>query len=181
MAIPCTDPALHVVQVVSAALRDAFDLDAACPPDGGGTRDVRFLATDGEGIPKGLLPGCDQGPLVWVRLDRRYRASRQGFPAGVVANQACAADPTVPAIVLEVGVARCTSLQAEWIDWDAIATEELVALDDSWRISSALNVARCRLQSKTRAVAVDTVAPIGPDGHQRAWTGMLYVQLERVT
>lgn len=84
-------------------------------------------------------------------------------------------------VALEIGVLRCTSMDAEYVNWDKVTVEELVALDDSWRIETALTVARCRLQSKTRAVATDTVAPIGPEGNLRAWTGMLYVQLEKVT
>lgn len=180
MAIPCTDPALHVVQVVTASLRAAFAPDSVCPPDGGGTTDIRFFATDEAGIPPGLMPGCDAGPLVWVRFSRRYRASRASFPAAVVANHPCAGDPTVPAVALEVGVARCSSMEGQYIDWEAIASEELVALDDSFRIDSAQQTARRCLQSKVRAVAVDSVAPIGPEGGIRGMTGMLYVELERV-
>ena len=180
MGIPCTDLALHVVQVVTAALRGVFAPDGVCPPDGGGTTDIRFFATDEAGIPAGLMPGCDAGPLVWVRFSRRYRASRAQFPAAVVSNQPCVGDPTVPAIALEVGVARCSSMEAQYIDWEAISTEELVALDDSFRIDAALQTARRCLQSKSRAVAVDSVAPLGPEGGVRGMTGMLYVELEKV-
>ena len=191
MPIVCTDPALHVVQVVSAALRDVFNPDSTCPPEqvrmsdgqvfGGGTRDVRFLANGIPGIPAGLLSSCEDGPLVWVQLISRYRAKRSQFPAATVADGACAAVDVIPVVALEIGVARCASMEARFIDWDAIATEELVSLDDSWRIEQALQLAVCRLKSKTRAVSTDTVAPIGPEGGARAWTAPIYVQLERVT
>lgn len=177
--VACTDPALTVIQAVSAIIRDVFDPESVCPPDGAskGAPDVKFLATDNQGIPPTLIPRCGD-PLFWVRLDRRYRSRPAEFPAAVVKSRPCdATDDTIPAIVLEVGVGRCVNLQAK--KWNP--DDELVALDDSWRIATVLDVARCRLQSKNRLVVADTVAPLGPEGEMRAWTGMLYVQLEKVT
>ncbi|GAS98801.1 putative uncharacterized protein [Mycolicibacterium canariasense] len=177
MPIPCTDPALHVVQVVTQVLREVFDPDSDCPPEGGGTKDVRFLANGIPGIPPGLVTDCREGPLVWVQLISRYRAKRSQFPAVSVSDGPCRPVDVIPVVALEIGVARCASMEARYIDWDAIASEELISLDDSWRIETALTVAVCRLKSKDRAVATDTVAPIGPEGEARAWTAPIFVQL----
>lgn len=174
----CTDPASVVVDTVIAALRAYFSPNTECPPDGGGTEAVRFLVGDRQSLPVGVLPSCPEGDsiLVWVRLDRRYEAKLSEFPSATVRDQPCQADDIVPTIALEVGVGRCVSMEAQ-PDWETLAREAEIALDDSWRISLALDLARCQLQSRERAVAIDTVAPDGPAAGVMLWTGMAYVQL----
>lgn len=172
---PCHDSASDVVDAFITAMREVFDPTSACPPDGGGSTAVRFFAGDGD-LPASLMPNAGSGdcdPLLWVRVAHRFRSRTTEFPAAYVADTPCTDLTRVLAV--EVGVGRCSTMEAE-PDWDLLATEAEVSLDDSWRIEKVLCAVSARLRSKTRAVATDTVAPFGPSGGVIAWTGMAYVQ-----
>lgn len=173
MSVPeCADPAAEVVLTLTAVLREAFDPDGPCgAPEGGGTTVVRFFASDG-----GVIwdAKCAQ-PHVWVRVDRRYRSRVGEFPRAFVGDDPCGSG-VLRVLAVEVGVARCSSADAA-PKWDKLEREAQVSLDDSWRIESALCGAVKRLRRADRAVATDTVAPVGPEGGLIAWTGMVYVQL----
>lgn len=174
MTAPCHDPASEVVDAFTAAMVEAFDPASACPPVGGGSTVVRFFAGDG------ALPAWDpdtsrEDMFLWVRLDRRYRSRSADFPTAFVADSECRNSAVFHVLAIEVGVARCTSME-DGCNWDQLAREAEISLDDSWRIEKVLSKLACRLRSKTRAVATDTIAPIGPEGGIIAWTGMAYVQ-----
>lgn len=172
----CFDPALSIITVIKGVLQQVFDPNGECPPDAG-TTDVRFFAADSHALPPVLLPGADDcNPVVWLRVDRRYRALRSAFPQAFVGDQPCNTPDAVNVLAVEIGVTRCTSLEVN-PDWDEIDQEALTALDDSWRIEKAMCAISGRLRTKQRAVATDTVAPIGPDGGVQAWTGMVYIQI----
>lgn len=169
-----SDPTPEVVDTFIVWLETMFG--PASPPRGGVIRDVRFFAMDGAGIPQQLLPQCPNGEpsLLWVRLDRRFEASLSGFPAAVVQDAGC--NDAVPTVAIEIGVARCSTLEA-FPNWSQLTLEAEISMDDSWRLHEALRQARCQLRSAERAVAIDTVAPSGPAGGAMVWTGMAYVQL----
>lgn len=173
----CVDPALAIIDAFTAAMLEAFDPEGDCPPRGGGSTEVRFFAGDGalpDWNPTGR--GCDQ-PLLWVRVDRRYRSRVAEFPAAFVQDdRTCQQAGAVPVLAVEVGVGRCSSMEAS-PKWGVLAEEARVSLDDSWRIELVLSRIGCKLRSKTRAVATDSIAPVGPEGGISAWTGMAYVQI----
>lgn len=168
----CTDPASAIINAHIAAMKMVFDPASVCPPDGGGSTTVRFFA--GEGIPMEAWDahngdGCDN-PFLWVRLLRRYRTRE--FPSPALSADAC----NLPrALAIEIGVGRCAVVESE-PDWDDYAREAEIALDDSWRIEKALCAAAGLLRAESYVVAIDTVAPYGPEGGVLAWTGASYVQ-----
>ncbi|OHU29022.1 hypothetical protein [Mycobacteroides chelonae] len=174
------DPASEVVNAFVRAMRAAFNPnDSVQPPLGGGSTDVRFFAGDGP-LPlsvwdpeRGPTSGC-RAPLLWVRVDRRYRSRPKEFPAAYVGERGCKADDVVRTLAVEVGVARCSDM-SEKLKWSVLETEAEVSLDDSWRIETALCLAATALQKDKHAVATDTIAPQGPEGGLIAWTGMAYV------
>jgi hypothetical protein len=175
---PCLDPAIEIVNTVIVAMRQVFDPASDCPPDGGGSTDVRFFAGD-DARPAMLTPvtgakNC-KGPLLWVRAMHRHRSTVESFPEPFRGNVSCTVKP-FNVLAVEIGVARCTNTDAV-PKWETLETEADVSLDDSWRIERALCLVTGRLGSKTRAVATDSVAPFGPDGGTVAWTGQAYVQL----
>lgn len=176
MTNPCHDEASDVVNAFIVGMREVFDPASDCPPDGGGTTDVRFFAGDGD-LPASLIPQgdtCDQ-PLLWVRVAHRYRSKVADFPAAFVGDAPCGNAVLWRVLAVEIGVGRCSTMEAE-PDWDTLDTEATVSLDDSWRIEKVLCRVAAGLRSKKRAVATDTVAPYGPAGGIIAWTGMAYVQ-----
>lgn len=173
------DPAADIVNAYIAAMRKAFNPnDQVQPPLGGGSTTVRFFAGDGA-LPawdphaRGG-PGCAD-PFLWVRVDRRYRARAKDFPAAFVGVGNCVSADVKRALAVEVGVARCTDMDAN-PNWSKLADEAEISLDDSWRIELALCMAAQALTAPDRAVATDTIAPQGPEGGLIAWTGMAYVQ-----
>jgi len=172
----CVDPASEIVTVFIAAMRGYFAPDSECPPDGGGTTAVRFFAGDG------ALPawephgsGCD-APFLWVRAARRYRSKASKFPAAHVGDGPCGEADVIRVLAVEIGVGRCTSM-TDTPNWDTLADEAEISLDDSWRIEQALCWATKKLRQPNRAVATDTVEPFGPEGGIVAWTGMAFVQI----
>jgi len=176
MTNPCHDEASDVVNAFITAMRQAFDPAADCPPDGGGTTNVRFFAGDGE-LPSSLIPQgpkCKQ-PLLWVRVAHRFRSRVGDFPAAFVGDAPCGTADLRRVLAVEIGVGRCSTMEAA-PKWDVLEDEATVSLDDSWRIEKVLCVVATRLRTKSRAVATDTVAPFGPQGGIIAWTGMAYVQ-----
>ena len=179
MTAPCTDPVSEIVTVVMQAMRGMFDPDQECPPIGGGTTKVRFLATDAEAIPwdpQREKSGCRDSPFVWVRVGSRYLSTTPSFPEAFVRDRGrCSAEDLARVVPVEVGVARCVSVK-EPPNLDTVESESEIALDDSWRIEGALTVAVRELRTDERAVATDTVAAIGPAGGMLSWTGVVYVQ-----
>jgi hypothetical protein len=168
------DPASDIINTFVLAMRACFNPGSAQVAIGGGSADVRFFAGDG-GLPSSLIPqgdDCEQ-PLLWVRAAHRYRFRPGAFPAAYVGDGAC--KDSLRALAVEVGVGRCSTMEAE-PDWDTLASEAEISLDDSWRIELALCMASGELRTPKRAVATDTVAPFGPEGGIIAWTGMAYVQ-----
>ena len=173
------DPATEIVNAYITAMKAAFNPgDKVQPPLGGGSARVRFFAGDGalpNWDPQGRGgPGCKE-PFLWVRVDRRYRARAREFPAAFVGDGNCANKDVKRALAVEVGVARCTDMDAE-PNWSKLEDEAEISLDDSWRIEMALCMAAKALAKPDRAVATDTIAPQGPEGGLIAWTGMAYVQ-----
>lgn len=170
----CTDPASGIIDAFTVALREVFDPASDCPPDGGGSTDVRFFA--GDGAPLAAWDahasgkhGCN-APFLWVRAMRRFRSL--SFPAPTIATYPCDL-PRVLAV--EIGVGRCAVVdqQPSWSDY---AVEAEVSLDDSWRVELALCRAAGALRAAGYAVGTDTIAPYGPDGGVVAWTAVAYVQ-----
>lgn len=173
MTDPCVDPAFAIVTAVTTALRDVYRGDSNCPPDKP-TTTVRFIAGDGN-----MLPGdgkCKE-PLLWVRVQNRFRSTKSVFPAALVDDVPVDAGDVIRVLTVEIGVSRCVSTD-EPQKWDTLADEALLWLQDSWRIENALRLIVCRLRTPERAVAVDTIAPIGPEGGRMACSGVAYVQIE---
>lgn len=177
MANPCHDPASDIVDEFLTAMRQAFNPESDCPPDGGGSTEVRFFAGD-DARPAALIPvgpKC-KTPLLWVRVDHRHRSTAATFPDAFKGNTSGCAGGLFSVLALEVGVGRCVTTEVS-PKFDTTEREATISLDDSWRIDRVLCVAAGRLRSPSRAVATDTVAPFGPDGGVVAWTGLAYVQL----
>lgn len=169
----CVDPASAIIDAFMAAMREAFDPESSCPPDGGGTTEVRLFA--GDGAPLAAWDAHAQGgeckyPFVWVRAMRRYRSNL--FPAPVIDSSPCSL-PRVLAV--EIGVGRCAVAEADPA-WSAYATEAEISLDDSWRIETALCRVASQLAADNYLVGTDTINPYGPDGGVIAWTAVAYVQ-----
>lgn len=174
------DPASDVVNAFVVAMKQAFNPDDKVqPPLGGGSTDVRFLASDGA-LPTsvwdpesgGLTMGC-KAPLLWVRVDRRYRARSHEVHSAYVGDKSCKDADVVRALAVEIGVARCADMSAK-PKWSELEREAEISLDDSWRIEIALCRASAALTKAGHAVATDTIAPLGPEGGLIAWTGMAY-------
>ncbi|WP_182349317.1 hypothetical protein [Tomitella gaofuii] len=172
------DPAQCIVNHTITAMREAFTPGSSQPPIGGGSDAVRLLA--GDTLPLAVWnahndsPGCDE-PFLWVRLARRFRTRK--FPAVTVEPDPCGLPK---AIEVEVGVGRCAYIDPDGAtDWDALAREAEISLDDSWRIELAL----CRAIALTTgdqcatATASADIVPFGPEGGILAWSGTLYAQL----
>lgn len=176
----CVDPAAAVIDVFRVVMGEVYDPAGDCPPADAGKRrpPVRFFAGDGA-LPRSILPpggGCE--PLLWVRAAHRFRSRDAEFPAAFVGDKPCSAADVRRVLAVEVGVARCTSMEAE-ADWTVLHGEAVDGLDDSWRIETVLCAAASRLRRAVpgRLVATDTVVPGGPEGGIIVWTGMAYVQL----
>lgn len=168
-----SDPLQAVISDVQAALLSAFNPASEFPPDGGGSITCRVVA--GDAVSLELWDAHAQGsdcaePFLWVRVMRRFRAKT--FPTPILATD-CA---TQRVVELEIGVARCTKLSAE-PDWDELAEEAEISLDDSFRIEVALCRAMAALTDHGRTVSTGTITPYGPDGGVVAWNGTLFVSL----
>lgn len=168
------DPATDIVLAFITAMKQAFNPDdAVAPPTGGGSKDVWTFAGDGA-LPD--APDCTKEPFLWVRLDRRYRAREVDFPSAFVGViEKCKKPDVRRAVAIEVGVARCTTMEAK-PKRSVLEDEATIGMDDSWRVDLALCMASAALTDQGHAVATDTVAPVGPEGGLIAWTGMAYVQ-----
>lgn len=157
------------------AMREVFSPTSSYPPLGGGSTKVRVFA--GDAAPMGAVDlhinecECGSDPFLWVRLMRRYRT--KAFPSPYVGADGC---ETQIAVAVEVGVGRCAVMSAEGGDWDALANEAEISLDDSGRIEFALcRAAALMKESKCSDMqALDIVAPFGPEGGVIGWTGTLY-------
>lgn len=170
-----TDPVSDIVNVFTTAMRQLFDPDQDCPPLGKGSKDVRFFAGDDSAL-LAWEPGKGCPVFLWVRVPRRFRSRLNQFPAAFVGNRDCRAADVVRVVEIEVGVARCATVDTP-AKWDKLESENEISLDDSWRIERVLKVALCELQGAKRAFASDTVGPSGPEGGVMAWTGVAYVQM----
>jgi len=168
------DPALAPIGVVIEAVGDCFSPTLECPPVGGGSLNVRFLAGDGPALAtfdSHSREGRNCGePFIWVRAGRRYRTKT--FP-----NPIATGDCELPSVVpIEVGVGRCAvvALSPSWEDYQAEAER---SLDDAWRIERALCLASARLRNADaqHLTAYDTIVPYGPEGGIIAWIGTIYV------
>lgn len=175
--VSAVDPAINVISVFVDAMRRAFNPDdTIAPPTGGGSKNVRVFAGDGV-LPPSLIQatGCDT-PLLWVRAAQRYLSEPKSFPSVRVRMPDECEDTGFHTLGVEIGVGRCSSMESG-PTWDDLAAEADASLDDSWRLSLALDLAACDLRSKVRAFAADTIAPYGPEGGVIAWTAVAYVQL----
>lgn len=169
----CEDQASDIITDVMNVVRLVFDPESECPPVGGGSKDVRFFAW--AGAPMAAWDAhtvngesCDQ-PFLWVRLDMRYRT--MSFPEETPNLGSCAGQPVV---VLEVGVGRCSTMEAQ-TDWGVVAREAEIGLDDSWRIERIMCAATKRLGAKGFQVSTESILPYGPEGGISAWSGMIRV------
>src|SRR5215471_438222 len=164
-----------IVNQVICAMREVFDPGSAQPPLGGGTTTVRAFAGDATPLSAVDLHISDSGcnsPFLWVRLARRYRS--QTFPTPYLGPDGCRSQNVV---AVECGVARCAAISTDGgPDWQALAEEAEIGLDDSGRIELALCRAAALMSSKgcSDVQAVDAVVPYGPEGGVVAWTGNLY-------
>jgi hypothetical protein len=165
---------------------EVFDPASECPPDGGGSTDVRFFA--GDSAPSAAFNAyaaeSDCGnPFLWVRVVKRYRLSsftsrrRGDFPSPAVDANPCGAPR---AVQIEIGVARCapsaTSAAPTWAEY---ATEAEYSLDDSWRLELVLCRAMGTLRSSEKGsydVGIDAIIPEGPEGGVMGWTALAYVE-----
>jgi len=174
MTTPCTDPASEIVTAYTTALGEVFDPLSDCPPDGGGSTEVRFFG--GDAVPmaawnahNGGGSSCDE-PFLWVRVIRRYRSAE--FPDQTIGIDSCSL-PRV--IALEIGVGRCSTVELD-PSWDEYAAEAEISLDDSWRIELALCRAAARVRTLGYPAGTGEVSPYGPEGGIVAWMGEAYVQ-----
>jgi hypothetical protein len=170
--LECVDTASEVINAFIVAMREAFDPESVCPPDGGGSTDVRFFA--GDAAPAAAWDahadgaGCSQ-PFLWVRVVQRYRSKE--FPAPMVVT-----DCDLPRVMeVEVGVARC-AVTDEQPTWEQYTDEANVSLDDSWRIEKALCRVRGLLNKNDYRVGAGSITPYGPEGGLIAWSGVAFVQ-----
>lgn len=173
MADPAQDVLVHLIR----SLRTAFDPQAANPPVGGGTANVRFFA--GDSIPLAAWDahaegcGCNE-PFLWVRLVQRYRT--KNFPEPFRGAARC--NETSSALEIEVGAARCAIVkeEPEWCDWEK---EAAVNLDDSRRVDAALchAMACARDADDVGLTAIGPVVPWGPNGGVIAVYGTVWVQV----
>jgi hypothetical protein len=173
------DPASIVVDTFIAAMRKAWNPnDVVMPPLGGGTTNVRFFAGDDAKafVDLALGPNCKE-PFLWVRAGERYRSRAREFPNPIRGNFQCGNKDVFDVLTVEVGVARCVSMD-ERPNWDRLDSEAEISLSDSWRISLALCDAQRVLARPERAFATDTVAAYGPEGGIVCWTGVAFVQLK---
>lgn len=177
---PRIDEAILVVNTFIAALLDAFNpADSIQPPLGGGGAAVHFLS--GEVVALELFDAQAIGsncsdPFLWVRAVDRFRW--RDFPAPYTG--ALAGDCEYPsAMTVEMGIARCTSLDASGstINWAKIGEEARIGLDDSWRIQLALCAAVPQLHKQSRLVAIRPVIPQGPAAGVQAWATVTTVSL----
>jgi hypothetical protein len=159
---------------VIGALTDAFRPGSSFPPAEPSDQ-VHFFAGEGPAMAAWNAhtdqPGCDE-PFLWVRIMRRYRT--QSLPNPTTDTNPCS---WPRAVAVEVGVGRC-AVTEENPDWSDYELEAATSLEDSWRIEQALCVAAARLQADHYTVALDEIAPYGPEGGVVAWTGILYIQLD---
>lgn len=172
MTIDCTDHLSEVIDVVIVYLKKVFAPDAACAVVGGGSTIVRLFACETTPLASwdanAENDACAE-PFLWVRLAQRYRS--KNFPEPMIDTKPCSGERVAE---LEIGVGRCTSLEAQ-TDWAAIAQETEVSIDDSWRIETALCAAAAKLSQDGHNAATDTVVPYGPEGGITAWSGIIYV------
>ena len=167
------DPAIAVIGGFINALKNAFTPEQPTPPDGGGTKDVRFFASEGPPLEAWNAYAEDTdcaGPFIWVRVVRRYRSQR--FPEPIINVNPCQIDTV---IALEIGVARCAAIDLN-TSWDDYARQADVSLDDSWRIEQALCEATNALK-QDHQIGVDTIVPFGPEGGILGWSAQAYIQL----
>lgn len=162
------DAASTAINAFVTAMLEWFKPDSNCPPDGGGSTDVRFFAGDAAPASAWDAQGCKQ-PFLWVRVVRRYRSREFPVPAVVT-------DCDLPRVLeVEVGVARC-ALTKERPTWEEYGREAEVSLDDSWRIENVLCRARALLNKNDFRVGTGTIEPYGPEGGIIAWSGNAFVQ-----
>jgi hypothetical protein len=166
-----TDPALPVIEAVSAAVGMFFAPAQACPPKVGETTNVRFFAGDGAPMAawdSHVSQGCAE-PFVWVRAMRRYRS--RVFPQPTIATDC----QLTKVVAVEVGVGWCAVIDQE-PRWEDYATEAAISMDTAWRIEEALCIVRSALlaEDSERLVGTDTLTPYGPEGGVIAWTGVIY-------
>jgi hypothetical protein len=166
------DPAMEVVDAVTATLTELFRADVECPPKVGGTEDIRFFAGDGAPLAawdSHASQSCDV-PFVWVRAMRRYRSKT--FPNPTVGANPCG---LTRVIAVEIGCGWCAVVDQEpsWADYQR---EAEVSMDVAWRIEETLCAAAKVLtrDDSERQVGTDTITPYGPDGGVIAWTGVIY-------
>ena len=175
------DPAIAILGGFVDAMKLAFNPDdAVAAPKGGGSKNVRLFAGEGA-LPPSLIVSAGRGqcaePLLWVRLALRYLSRDSQFPAVFEGATLCDDGDINPALAIEVGVGRCSTMDAE-PEWDTLADEADISLDDSFRLTLAMNLARDRLtqQNHITAFATNTVVPYGPEGGTVSWTGMAHAQ-----
>ena len=171
MGAVCVDPASEVINALIVVLRDAFDPAGPCPMDSKVAPAVRFFAGDME-PPEAWnahtrSAGCD-APLLWVRVVKRYRSER--FPDPTIVMDNC---KTMRVIALEIGIARCTVVDAN-PSWDDFAVEAEQSLDDSRRVEKALCALVDALKLDHRA-GYEAILPFGPEGGILGWTAQIFI------
>lgn len=169
------DSASLVTNSFIGAVRDAFNPnDTIMPPLGGGSLTVRFLA--GAGLATELwdahVTGTDcTEPFLWVQVTKRFRFS--SFPTPASGAMTC----ELPrAIALQIGVARCFTLDAT-VNWNTVAQQSEISLSDSWRIELALCRAVTLMKAQNRLVATEPIIPHGPEGGILGWAANAVVKL----
>lgn len=168
-----SDPLQEVVDIVKTAVLSSFNPDSEFPPAGGGSTTCRVVA--GDVVALEMWDAHAQGtdcaePFLWERVMRRFRSKTLFSPTIALACD------TARVVEIEIGVARCSALRAE-PDWDELAVEAEISLDDCFRVEVALCRAQTALKDAGFTSGTNTIVPYGPEGGVVAWRGTLFVSL----
>lgn len=171
----CIDPAEFVITSAVTALKALYDPDSPCPPEGGGTKDIKVVSGEGPMWDPILQMNENDGecgdPFVWVRLVMRARTTN--FPEPDLGVN-CLGDPL---IVVEFGVGRCSPDSLQPVpDYREIAKEAEIGRDDSWRLDKLVCAMRGTLKDGYM-VAAEPILPQGPEGGGIVWSTTLYVAI----
>ena len=171
---PCYDPASDVITTFTNALAAAYNVGSSCPPDGlTTTPEVYFFGGDSAPLEAWNAhtadPGCDV-PFLWVRFAGRYRT--RNFPEPVTGAVECG----VPsAIEVELGVGWCATIDG--VSPSDYAGDAEASLIHSWRLDRARECAVATLREDNHKIALDIIAPYGPEGGIMAWMTSTHVSL----
>lgn len=167
------DPAFEMVTKLMHVTRQIMRPDSDYPPIGGGTTKVHLVTGEGPAWDPLLGRVGDEDetqctdPFVWVRQVTRYRS--RAFPSADVI-EGCGG---IPVIVMEVGIGRCVSIEAE-VDWEVIAQEAEWGLDDAFRLEAIACALKGELADRAM-IANEPAVPEGPEGGGIVWSNVIFI------